>query len=66
MNNEKEDPADLLIQVFWAMAGLFVLMIIGGAIVAISNSMKPGHQLTPLDRQLESPTLTPSAKPHKS
>jgi hypothetical protein len=60
MSPEKEDPADLMIQVFWAIAGLFALMIAGGAIVAISNSMKPGNQLTPIDRQIESPVLTPS------
>ena len=56
MNQEKEDPANLLIQVFWAIAGLFVLMILAGAVGAISNSMNPANQLTPVDKQLESPT----------
>ena len=65
MSQEKEDPADLMIQVFWSIVGLFALMIIGGGIVAVSNSMKPENQLTPLDRQLESPILTPAPKPAK-
>jgi hypothetical protein len=56
MKQEKKDPADLLIQVFWAIGGLFVLMILAGAVGAISNSMNPENRLTPVDKQLESPT----------
>ena len=61
--SQEEDPANLMIQVFWAIAGLFALMIIGGAIVAVLNGMKPENHLSPIDRQIESPVLTPGPKP---
>ncbi len=57
MKQEKEDPANLLLQVFWAIAGLFVLMILAGAVGAIINSMNPENRLTPLDKQIESPPI---------
>ena len=57
MKQEKEDPADLLIQVFWAIGGLFVLMILAGVVGAIINSMNPENRLTPVDKQLESPSI---------
>jgi hypothetical protein len=57
MKQEKEDPADLVIQVFWAIAGLFILMILAGAIGAIVNSMNSENRLTPVDKQLESPLI---------
>ncbi len=69
MNPKKEDPADLLTQVFWAIAGLFALMIFGGAVVAIANRLNPENQPTQIDRDIESPsinspnTLNPSLKP---
>lgn len=56
MSQEKEDPANLIIQVFWAVTGLFALMILGGAAAAIFSGMQPDHQLTPLDKQLDSPS----------
>jgi hypothetical protein len=67
MNPKEEDPADLLIQVVWAIAGLFALMIFGGAIVAIANRMNPENQPTQLDKALESPsTNQPSSSPSLS
>jgi hypothetical protein len=61
MNRKKEDPADLLIQVFWAIAGLFALMIFGGAVVAIASRLSSENQPTQLDRSIESPsTNTPN------
>jgi hypothetical protein len=64
MNPKQEDPADLLIQVVWAIAGLFALMIVGGAIVAIANSMNPENHPTQLDRAIESPSMNaPSSNP---
>lgn len=56
MKQEKVDPAAMLIQVFWAISGLFVLMILAGAVGAILNSMNPENRLTPIDKQLEKPT----------
>jgi hypothetical protein len=59
-----EDPADLIIQVVWAIAGLFVLIIVGGAVVAIANRLNPDNQPTQLDKALESPsTNTPKSSP---
>lgn len=71
MSQKKEDPADLLIQVFWAIAGLFALMIFGGAVVAIASRLSPENQPTQLDRAIESPSVnapntsnsSPSSKP---
>jgi hypothetical protein len=66
MNQEKEDPADLIIQVFWAIVGLFVLMVIGGTATAIFNGMQPDNRLKPIDKALESPSVTtpaPASKP---
>jgi hypothetical protein len=59
-----EDPADLIIQVVWAIAGLFVLIIVGGAVVAIANRLNPENQPTQLDKALESPSMnTPKSSP---
>jgi hypothetical protein len=59
-----EDPADLIIQVVWAIAGLFVLIIVGGAVVAIANRLNPDNQPTQLDKALESPSMnTPKSSP---
>lgn len=73
MKQEKEDPANLLIQVFWAIAGLFVLMILAGATGAIINSMNPENRLTPFDKKLVSPSINapshgsmPSGPGHQS
>jgi hypothetical protein len=66
MSQEEEDPADLIIQVFWAIVGLFVLMVIGGTATAIFNGVQPDNQLKPIDKQLESPSVTtpaPASKP---
>jgi hypothetical protein len=68
MNPKKEDPADLLIQVFWAIAGLFAFMIVGGTIVAIASRMNPDNQPTQLEKAIESPSInapsnSPSIKP---
>jgi hypothetical protein len=60
MSQEPEDPASLVIKVFWAIAGLFALMIVGGAVLAIANGFKSNNQLSPQDKQIEtSPITTP-------
>jgi hypothetical protein len=56
----KRRSADLVIQVFWAIAGLFILMILAGAVGAIVNSMNSENRLTPVDKQLESPLINSS------
>jgi hypothetical protein len=66
MNPKKEDPADLLIQVFWAIAGLFALMIFGGAVVAIASRLSPENQSNRIDRAIESPSINTPNTPNSS
>jgi hypothetical protein len=65
MNPKQEDPADLLIQVFWAIAGLFALIVVGGAVVAIASRLNPDNKPA-LNRVIESPSAnvpSPSSSP---